>query len=491
MGAFTQPAFWDSSPPANTGPLNAQRKANATATLELEGAQAPQSKTITSGSISPTAAYVIVDTEGSAAADDLDVINPVLSGSESLHTGMVLYLKAADSGRVVTVKNSGSANGINTYDGNDYVLSTTHWLKLQLRADLKWYEVEGRAMETALAAGTAAANAATAANAAQADATAAKTISKRNRLYNGCFRVDQERSGSSVTPAASAYVCDNLYLSITQASKLTAQRVSASLAGAPYSEKFTIATAFSAGANDYFAALRYVEGLDCADLLWGTAAAKSITVSFLVKVSVAGTYSFVIKNAAGTYSYVFTKALTAGEQYITQTVPGCTSGVWTIDTSKSLVLSFDLGSGSSKRTATTGAWVSGDYYGANGTVSLVATGAATYEIGQTQIEAGSFATPFENTPYIDALNWSMRFFEKGSGGFGGYVSNGGDVITQVPFKIVKRASPTLSLTNTYASMVNATPSTNGISASGFNIVHAATSSGNGGYADSWTADARM
>ena len=144
----------DTGPLAGTG-LDTLAK-NQGAILELEGAQAPQSKTITDGSISPTAAYVIVDTEGSAAADDLDVINPVLSASENLHDGMVVYLKAADSGRVVTVKNSSSANGINTYDGNDYVLSTTHWLKLQLRSG-KWYEVEGRAMGTALAAAGAAA----------------------------------------------------------------------------------------------------------------------------------------------------------------------------------------------------------------------------------------------------------------------------------------------------------------------------------------------
>ncbi len=165
----------ETGPLAGTG-LDTLAK-NQTAILELEGAQAPQSKTIASGSISPTAAYVIVDTEGSAAADDLDVISPVLSASENLHDGMVVYLKSADSGRVVTVKNSGSANGINTYDGNDYVLSTTHWLKLQLRADGRWYEIEGRAMETALAAATAAAAASTAADHAQTKSGTSSTAS--------------------------------------------------------------------------------------------------------------------------------------------------------------------------------------------------------------------------------------------------------------------------------------------------------------------------
>jgi hypothetical protein len=155
MGTFAASTVFsnDTGPAAGAGLESLAL--NQKATLELEGAQAPISCTIADGSISPTASYVIVDTEGSAAADDLTAISPVLSESENLHDGMIIYLKAADSGRVVTVKNSSSANGINTYDGNDYVLSTTHWLKLQLRSG-KWYEVEGRAMEAALAAATAA-----------------------------------------------------------------------------------------------------------------------------------------------------------------------------------------------------------------------------------------------------------------------------------------------------------------------------------------------
>ena len=189
----------DTGPLAGTG-LDTLAK-NQGAILELEGAQAPQSKTITDGSISPTAAYVIVDTEGSAAADDLDVINPVLSASENLHDGMVVYLKAADSGRVVTVKNSSSANGINTYDGNDYVLSTTHWLKLQLRADGKWHEIEGRAMETALAAAAASTPATTTARGTGRVATAEDTA-VGSTITNGPAFLDAATWKVSATPAA-------------------------------------------------------------------------------------------------------------------------------------------------------------------------------------------------------------------------------------------------------------------------------------------------
>ncbi|MCB6541153.1 hypothetical protein LI168_03250 [Desulfovibrio desulfuricans] len=200
----------DTGPLAGTG-LDTLAK-NQGAILELEGAQAPQSKTIVSGSISPTAAYVIVDTEGSAAADDLDVISPVLSASENLHDGMVVHLKATDSGRVVKVKNSTSANGINTYDGNDYVLSTTHWLKLQLRSG-KWYEVEGRAMKTALAAATSAAAASTPATttsrgigrvATAADAAVGSTITNGPAFLDAATWKISATSAGGTIPLADA-----------------------------------------------------------------------------------------------------------------------------------------------------------------------------------------------------------------------------------------------------------------------------------------------
>lgn len=190
----------DTGPFAGTG-LDTLAK-NQAAILELEGAQAPQSKTITDGSISPTSAYTIVDTEGSAAADDLDIISPVLSASENLHDGMVVYLKAADSERVVTVKNSGSANGINTYDGNDYVLSITHWLKLQLRSG-KWYEIEGRAMETALAAAAASTPATTTARGIGRVATLAEAL-PGSTITNGPAFLDAGTFKVATTPTPNA-----------------------------------------------------------------------------------------------------------------------------------------------------------------------------------------------------------------------------------------------------------------------------------------------
>ena len=217
MGERMNPAYYANdgtglNPDAGEG-LDALRL-NQVFLGEIEGAQTPISCTIADGSISPTAAYVIVDTEGGAAADDLTAISNVLSASENLHDGMVIYLKAADSGRVVTVKSSSSANGINTYDGNDYVLSPTHWLKLQLRSG-KWYEIEGRAMETALAAATAAASAATAADHATTKSGTSSTASGTAAKVVACSGFElSDQTRVVVTFSNANTVADALTLNI-------------------------------------------------------------------------------------------------------------------------------------------------------------------------------------------------------------------------------------------------------------------------------------
>ena len=101
------------------------------AKLELPGAQPPETLSILDGSISPTRAAVIVDTEGGAPADDLTVISTTLSDGTMLHEGMELTIQAKDASRVITVKNSSAVNGVLTADGKDVVLGTDWWLTLR------------------------------------------------------------------------------------------------------------------------------------------------------------------------------------------------------------------------------------------------------------------------------------------------------------------------------------------------------------------------
>lgn len=167
MGNVASRSIYDKSVP-KTGPGLDTLAKNQGAFRETVGALPPKDVTIQDGAIMEIEeATLVVDTEGGAPADDLNVISDVISSTEKLHDGMLITLRAKDQARVVTVKNSASANGINTADGDDIVLSPYWELTLRLVGG-KWYEVRGRSSALADAAMSAAAGAQSTANAAKA-----------------------------------------------------------------------------------------------------------------------------------------------------------------------------------------------------------------------------------------------------------------------------------------------------------------------------------
>ena len=134
MGTNLPAGFFTNKPGPLAGSGLAAMEQDRIAKLELPGALPPESLVILDGSISPTRAAVIVDTEGGAPADDLAVISTTLSNGTTLHEGMELSIQAKDSSRVVTVKNSAAVNGILTVDGKDVLLGMDWWLTLRLES---------------------------------------------------------------------------------------------------------------------------------------------------------------------------------------------------------------------------------------------------------------------------------------------------------------------------------------------------------------------
>lgn len=131
MGTNLPAGFFTNKPGPLAGAGLAAMEQDRIAKLELPGALPPESLVILDGSISPTRAAVIVDTEGGAPADDLTVISTTLSDGTMLHDGMELTIRAKDASRVITVKNSSAVNGVLTADGKDVVLGTDWWLTLR------------------------------------------------------------------------------------------------------------------------------------------------------------------------------------------------------------------------------------------------------------------------------------------------------------------------------------------------------------------------
>jgi len=234
----------------------------------------------------------------------------------------------------------------------------------------------------------------------------------KNRIINGAMVIDQRNAGASVTPINNQYTLDRWYGVLSQASKYTVQQSTTAPAGFINSLKVTSSSAYSIGAGDYFAIYQAIEGLNVADLAWGTASAKPVTLSFQVYSSLTGTFGGVINNSAIDRSYPYTYTISSANTWtsISVTIAGDTSGTWLTTNGVGLRVSFGLGVGSTY-SGTAGAWAGALYISATGATSVVGTNGATFYITGVQLEKGSTATSFDYRPYGTELQLCQRYFE--------------------------------------------------------------------------------
>jgi hypothetical protein len=240
---------------------------------------------------------------------------------------------------------------------------------------------------------------------------AASPLVLRNRIINGAMVVDQRNAGASVTPTATAYTLDRWQALISTASKMTVQQTASTVASFTYSLGVSVASATTAGAAEYFSLRHLIEGYNVADLGYGTADAKTVTLSFWVKSSVTGTYAGKLGNSANNRSYVFTYSISSANtwEYKTITIVGDTTGTWLTTNGTGIDIRFDLGSGSNYRTATTGSWIAGDYWSTSSQANWIGTSGATFYITGVQLEQNTSATPFERRLYNQELANCQRY----------------------------------------------------------------------------------
>ena len=237
----------------------------------------------------------------------------------------------------------------------------------------------------------------------------------RNRIINGAMVIDQRNAGAAVTPTGDSYSLDRWQSRLSQSSKYTVQKDSSAntVAGFVSSLKVTSLSSYSVDASDYFAIQQPIEGFNTADLNWGTANAKTITLSFWVRSSLTGTFGGALQNDGGTYCYPFSYTINSANtwEYETITIAGPTAGSWATTNSASINLFFALGVGSTY-SGTAGTWVATNRISATGATSVVGTNGATFYITGVQLEEGSVPTPFEYRQYGTELFLCQRYYEK-------------------------------------------------------------------------------
>jgi hypothetical protein len=297
-------------------------------------------------------------------------------------------------------------------------------------------------------------------------------IGMKNRIINGNMAIDQRNVGASVTQsnAVDVFPVDRWKISGQQNAKFTAQQNAGSVTPPVGFVNYlgcTSSSAYAVLTGDNFSVNQQIEGFNIADLGWGTANAKTITLSFWVRSSLTGTFGGALSNNAVNRSYPFTYTISAANtwEFETITITGDTSGTWLTTNGIGIRLWFNLGAGATF-IGTAGAWAGADYRSATGAVSVVGTNLATFYITGVQLEVGSAATTFDFRSYGTELALCQRYFEKsfnqetapaqnvattaGCLSYGLQAASTQFIGASAYYAVVKRIAPTVTVYNPYA-----------------------------------------
>jgi len=290
----------------------------------------------------------------------------------------------------------------------------------------------------------------------------------RNKIINGAMVIDQRNAGAAVT-AAGSFPVDRFIVANTTDGAFSAQQVAEAPAGFVNSTKMTTTTADATLTGTQQLLIQHrIEGNNVSDLGWGTANAKTVTLSFWVRSSLTGNFGGAFRNSDNTRSYPFTYTISLADtwEYKTVIVTGDTSGTWLTTSGVGIRILFSLGAGPDL-SGTAGAWVGSSVAAPTGSVSVIGTLDATWQITGVQLEAGDTATPFEPRSYGQELALCQRYYEK-SFSIDVAPANGvaqGDRLVgaaysttsiglNISFSTSKRATPTINFFRTGASATN-------------------------------------
>jgi hypothetical protein len=306
------------------------------------------------------------------------------------------------------------------------------------------------------------------------DGSASGLSGFRNRIINGNMVIAQRATSVSARSGGGYTTLDrwNLFQNL---GAMNIAQSSTAPTGFNNSMQFTVSTAASqtSSATSVVAPNQSIEGFNTADLGWGTASAKSITVSVWVYSSLIGQYAIWVRNSAANRYYTTPFTITTANtwQQVTATIAGDTSGTWVGATNGSgLTVGICLAAGSSG-VGTANTWSGSVTYGTTGQVDWQATASNTFFFTGFQLEAGSVATPFERRPFGTELALCQRYYIE----VGIRNASGSDIFplqrwgtsllaTSFNTPVTMRATPTGTLTSTYTVSGNGTtPSLTAIS----------------------------
>jgi hypothetical protein len=286
-------------------------------------------------------------------------------------------------------------------------------------------------------------------------------LSNRNKIYNGKMDVDQRNSGSSVTLTnnLTTYTVDRFAVQpvkMDEALNMTVQQVEDAPDGFVHSLKITTNTAESAIASDEFVSVyQKMEGQDFQDLVYGVSGAKNITMSFYVKSSITGTFSFTVYRDESTdriinKTYTINSANTWERKTIS--IAGDTTNSITNDNTARWWNTWHLAAGSDYDSVTSSTWANyttTNWAGGQAQDGVITTAGATWQITGVQLEVdhteSGVATDFEHRSFGQELALCQRYFQKYTDiRFKHYTDNNFDNGAFFVMPVAMRSTPTIT-----------------------------------------------
>jgi len=281
--------------------------------------------------------------------------------------------------------------------------------------------------------------------------TTAGVTGFKNRIINGGMVVNQYQAGTVSPTSGASFIVDRFWAQQSGTPTITVQQSSTAPAGFTNSLLATVTSSGTPSGTNYYDICQRIEGYNIADLGWGTANAKAVTLSFWVNSSLIGTYSLTLGNVGSGSGrwYVTTYTVSAANtwQQITLNILGDTTGTWNSTNSLGIGIVWGLGSGSTYATTPTSAWQTGTtYLFASGVTNFVGNNGATFYITGVQLEVGSTATSFDVRSYGTELGLCQRYYAFGGNSFFGSYGGSSSGVIMLFYKVSMRATPTITST---------------------------------------------
>ena len=296
-------------------------------------------------------------------------------------------------------------------------------------------------------------------------------LSGRNRITNGDMRVSQRYGTTETTINVNAwhYILDRFKMYQNTDGQATVTQVTsgyaASNTGSGNALRIKVTSAdTSLSGTQQLQLTQVIEGFNCEDLRFGTANAKSFTVSFSILATgasagnVTGTYCVNATNF-GNYDRAYVKEYTIDAidvwKKVTLTFPGCTNGTWGTGNTGGIRLGWFFAGPTSQQGAAN-QWHTS--YKGSTTNQKNGMGVVNnfYFIKDIQVEEGTIATSFEHRSYGEELARCQRYYEEAMISGQSYIGGANHVGIPAKYAVTKRAAATVSWTLDASGNMNGT-----------------------------------